>query len=124
MKRKPSRRYIENKKEGCVKGDWYQLLENDFKFIGIEMDENLIAATQKDQYKKEMKHLINIAAFKYFTQLKETHKKIKDLQYEKLSIQPYLVSKVFTKNEKELLYVLRSKCHRSKFNFKKFNKTI
>ena len=108
--------------EDCVKGDWLKLLEKDFKFIGVEMNEEKIRSTPKDIYKKEIKQLIDKAAFSYFIELKNTHKKIKDIHYEALKIQPYLQSKLLNIKEKELLYSLRSHCHQSKFNFKKLFK--
>ena len=108
--------------EDCVKGNWLKLLEKDFKFIGVEMNEEKIRSTPKDIYKKEIKQLIDQAAFSYFIELKNTHKKIKDIHYEALKIQPYLQSKLLNIKEKELLYSLRSHCHMSKFNFKKLFK--
>ena len=105
--------------EDCVKGDWLKLLEKDFKFIGVEMNEEKIRSTPKDIYKKEIKQLIDKAAFNYFIELKNTHKKIKDIHYEAMKIQPYLQSKLLNIKEKELLYSLRSHCHQSKFNLKK-----
>ena len=36
-------------KEGYVKGDWYQLLEGDFSFKGVEMKEDYISRVPKDQ---------------------------------------------------------------------------
>ena len=54
--------------------------------------------------------------------LKETHKKIGKIIYEEFRIQPYLKSKVLSQKEKKLLYLLRSQCHNSKYNFKKLNR--
>ena len=62
-------------KDICVKGDWLKLLENDFKFIGVEMNEEKIRSTPICIYKKEIKKLIDKAAFNYFIELKNTHKK-------------------------------------------------
>ena len=39
-----------------------------------------------------------------------------------MTIQPYLQSNLLNIKEKELLYSLRSQCHKSKFNFKKLFK--
>ena len=86
------------------------------------MDEEKISSTPKEQYKTEIKQLIQKAAFKYFTDIQSTHKKIKDIQYEALNIQTYLVDKSFSQKERKLLYLLRSHCHKSKFNFKKLFK--
>ena len=86
------------------------------------MKEDYISGVPKDQYKKEIKHLNNTAAFNNFMGLKETHKKIDQIKYEEFRIQPYLKSKVVSQKKKKLLYLLRSQCHNSKYNFKKLNR--
>ena len=48
--------------------------------------------TPKYLYKKEIKQLVDKAAFHYFIELKSTHKKIENIEYEALTIQPYLQS--------------------------------
>ena len=69
--------------------------------------------------KKKIKSSIQKAAFKYFLQKKEKHTKLDKIEYTQLKLQPYLSTKSITNKQKELLYVLRSKCHGSKINFKK-----
>ena len=76
----------------------------------------------KIEYKKKGTEMVTKAAFKYFTKEKEGHKKVKDFEYKNLKIQPYLKSKLFNNEERNLLYSLRSKCHPSKYNFKKMHK--
>ena len=36
-----------NQKQKAIKGDWFQLLKEDFTFIGIEMNEKKIMNTPK-----------------------------------------------------------------------------
>ena len=109
-------------KESSVKGDWYNLLMKDFQFIGIDMDEDGISRTSKEEYKKKIKLLVQKAAFDYYMKLKNEHKKLDGVNYQELKIQPYLTDTQFNQKERKLLYSLRSKCHKSKFNFKKMNK--
>ena len=47
---------------------------------------------------------------------------MKDLQYDKLSIQNYLISDLFSLEEKYLLSSLRSMCFPAKMNFRKMHK--
>ena len=49
-------------------------------------------------------------------------KKLENVHYSNLSIQPYMISTEFSLAEKKLLYSLRSKCYQAKLNFKKQNK--
>ena len=50
-------------KEEAVKGDWIKLIENDFLFIGKEMDEVKIKQTSKSVYKNLIKMEVKRAAF-------------------------------------------------------------
>ena len=38
----------EKQKENCFKGDWIELVRNDFAFMGTYMDENSIRNTSKE----------------------------------------------------------------------------
>ena len=58
-------------KDSAVKGDWPNLLKEDFNFIGIEINEEEFIATPKATYKKNIKQLINKAVFKYLMNLKQ-----------------------------------------------------
>ena len=53
---------------------------------------------------------------------KNGHTKIKNINYNEYKIQPYLENNLFTNEERNLLYALRSKCHPAKQNFKKMNR--
>ena len=86
------------------------------------MNENVIACTPKSQYKNIMKALVHKAAFKFLIMKKEGHTKLDEINYTKLILQPYLSSSSINNNEKKLLYILRSKCHNSKMNFRKLNR--
>lgn len=109
-------------KEDPLKGDWFTLLEKDFSFLGINMNEENIRKTPKEQYKKDIMKQIRSSAFTYFMNLKETHTKLDSIHYNKLELQGYLRSKALTNKEKKLLYLLRSRCFDAKSNFKKLYK--
>ena len=46
-----TKRIYEAQKENPVKGDWIELLKEDFKFIGEEINEKHIKEFSKAQYK-------------------------------------------------------------------------
>ena len=52
-----------------LKLDWYTLLEKDFIFLGISMDEEKISRTPKEVYKTEILKQIKKSAFTYFLNL-------------------------------------------------------
>ena len=116
------RKIYSKQKQENVKGDWIRLLETDFKFLGIQMDEQKISETSKDRYKREIKSLIKTAALKYFNEQKTTHRKLDHVTYTELKVQPYLISSHMDNTAKALLYSLRSHCYSSKVNFKKLKK--
>ena len=105
-----------------IKGDWFQLLVKDFEFIKTEMNEKEISDMSKDMYKKVVKDLINKAVFEFLMNQKQTHKKIDEVEYSRLETQPYLTTNTLKTAEKELLFNMRSKCHKSKINFKRLYK--
>ena len=113
------RKIYEKQKIDNVKGDWYQLLMEDFIFVENKLNDEEIKKIPKETYKKMVKNMVNKAAFKEYLAKKETHKKIKKLEYEQLELQPYLKSKQFSGKERKLLTLLRSRCHPAKNNFKK-----
>ena len=86
------------------------------------MNEEDIRSMSKDVYKKTVKDLINKAVFEFFMNQKRTHSKLDEVEYSSLQIQLYWKSTILKTSEKELLLNLRSKCHKSKRNFKKLYK--
>ena len=118
-KKETINKIYQKQKEDNTKGDWFQLLTNDFDFIDVQMDEERIMQTPKSLYKKEIRALVSKAAFRYYLQKKEKHTKLDKIEYTQLKLQPYLSTKSINNMQKELLYLLRSKCHGSKMSFKK-----
>ena len=98
------RKIYEKQKIDNVKGDWYQLLMEDFIFVENKLNDEEIKKIPKETYKKMVKNMVNKAAFKEYLAKKETHKKIKKLEYEQLELQPYLKSKQFSGKERKLLF--------------------
>ena len=116
------KKFYIKQKESKTKGDWFQLLQQDFQFIEIEMNEGDIKQCSKTEYKNKIRGLIQKAAFKHFLELKSRHTKLTHLNYTTLQIQPYLTNKSIKNKEAELLYNLRSNCYKAKYNFKKMYK--
>ena len=116
------RKIYEKHKTTPTKGDWFQLLKEDFQFIEQELDDEKIKLQTKEEYKKQVKEWVRKSAFKFFNKEREGHKKVKNIVYTDFRIQRYLTSKLFNKEERNLLFSLRSKCHQAKLNFSKMNK--
>ena len=121
-KKETTRKIYEKQKEQTTKGDWFEYLLKDFKFIQEEMDEDKIRKMDKQTYKNHIKEKVKKAAFDHFLKEKEKHTKLNEVNYTELKIQKYLTSNKFSNEERNLLYSLRSRCHDSKNNFRKMNK--
>ena len=110
-------------KESHLKGDWYRIIINDFKFIEKEMNEDNIKNTPKEVYRGYIYNKIRKGPFQYYMKRKEkSKKKMKNLNYISLNIQPYLIKEYFSFEEKKLLFSLRSQCYNAKLNFRKLNR--
>ena len=96
--------------------------EKDFEFIGEVLDESSIKSKTKNEYKKWVHTKVKKAAFELYVEEKNTMSKIRSLKYTQLETQLYLKDKMFDKEERKLLYALRSRCHTTKENFKKMYK--
>ena len=70
------RKIYDKQKLEPLKGDWIQLLKNDFEFMGVEVDEHEIMKTPKNVYRQKIKSLIRNSAFKELTEKKNSLSKI------------------------------------------------
>jgi hypothetical protein len=91
--------YFKQKEEPC-RGDWYKIIQRDFQFLGIKMDENVIINTPKLVYKKFIKSLIKKVEFEEYMQQKSSKSKLDEVTYESLKIQPYLTEYKLNTQEK------------------------
>ena len=98
-------------------------MKNDFQFIGEDMNQRLIKkSTSKKDYSKYITYKVLNTAFQSYLQLKEQSKtKMNDLKYDSLSIQKYLISELFSQEEKKLMALLRSISYPAKPNFQKMH---
>ena len=79
--------------------------------------------SDKEQHKKRIKTHLEKAAFKDLLTKQQGHSKVRDIKYEKLEVQPYLKSGIFSNEEASLLAALRSHTVRGiRCNFKKLYK--
>ena len=88
------------------KGDFVKLIETDFATINENLNHDVIQNLPTEVYKKRIKAKIRLAAFSYLTEIQKTHSKVKNIKYDKLEPQPYLLSTLFTNDDVNLLYSL------------------
>ena len=88
-------------------GDFVKLIENDFKTIGEEINQNFVRNMGKEQFKIFVINKIKEATLKYLQDKQTGHSKDNEIEYSRLEIQQYLTNPKFNKRECELLFALR-----------------
>ena len=76
----------------------------------------------KDRLRNLVKMKSKEKAFKDLIELKNSHEKVKELNYEKLEMQSYLKSNLFYQDEAKLIFKLRSNMIKVKQNFSRMYK--
>ena len=93
-------------------------MKKDFELIEEKMDESSIIGCGAEAFKNSIKKKIKIAAFKFLRSKQQTQSKVRDIQFLKLETQKYLLNRLFSNEEVNTLYSLRSRSLECKANFK------
>ena len=118
-----TKRVLIAQKESPTKGDFFNLVQEDYNKIGEILDIQQIENTSKERHKRYIKSKISISAFRYLKEKQSKHSKVKDIIYQKLEMQNYMKSPLFTNEEVSLLFAIRSMAIDCKINFRnKYNK--
>ena len=94
-----TKRVYLTQKQNPSPGDFVKLIEEDFKTIGEEMNDNMIKKMEKEQFKTFVKNKIKEATLKYLKEKQAGHSKVNNIEYSKLLRQPYLSSSIFNNKE-------------------------
>ena len=101
-----------------MKGDFCQLVRADMEMIDEKMDDENIQSKSKLALKSEVKQKIREAALEYLKNKQKEHSKIKNIEYDKLETQKYMVDPKFANKEVNMLHALRSRSTNVKINFR------
>ena len=111
------RRVYTAQKEDALPGDFFQLVQDDFKLIGKVFSDQYIQQSSRNSFKYEIKEKIRNSAFLYLKNLQNGHSKIRDISYPNFETQTYMTSPIFNNEEVNLLHALRSRSVNVKKNF-------
>ena len=111
-------RILMAQKDDPSPGDFVNLVAKDLENIEIDMSYNDIKEMGVDHFKTLIKKKTKDAAFKLLKSLQSKHSKIKNIEYDELRCQPYMISSIFTNEEVNLLHALRSRSIQCKVNFR------
>ena len=98
-----------------TKGDWPQIVKKDLTDLNINFSFEEI---KKDKFKKIVKEACKKYSFKKLMNKKDRHEKGRNIKYNELKIQNYLVSEVISTQEAKMLFKIRSEMIDTKENFK------
>ena len=113
-----TKKFYNAQKVDTIPGDFVDLISEDFKLINEVQDDRKIKMTNGNSYKQQIKSKVKSAAFSYLKEKQQEHSKVKHIQYDKLLVQKYMTSPLFSNDEVNLLYALRSRSTECKANFK------
>ena len=96
------------------------MVAEDMKVLGLEIDMEQLQCIPKSTFKEMVKNKIQLKAFIYLTELKNSHSKTKLIKHEKLELQGYLQSgrNNLTIKEKQFIFAARTRMLDLKGNFK------
>ena len=101
-----------------ISGDWIRLLESDKEAFKIKLTDEQVSTISKQKFKNYVKQKSIELTIMYLEKLKKKNSKSKQLEVSNLETSPYLLDSRFSKEERELLFRLRSKTLSVKENFK------
>ena len=99
----------EAQKLNSVNGDWVELVKNDSETYKIEMNEEKIKTSSKQEHKTIVKKKIKEHIFEKLKLQQEGHSKIRDICYKEFKSQEYLKTHILNNHEVSLLFSLRSR---------------
>ena len=89
-------------------GDWFLHVKKDLNLLKIEMTFDHIRSFSKFTYKKYIQKKIRMFAFQSLMLEKSSQHKCRDVKFEELKIQEYLISSPLTTRQKEMLFQMRT----------------
>ena len=103
------REVYEAQKINSVKGDWVELVKQDFDNVDMILNEKEIQESSKSEYKLKVKYAVNQCLFKELKTLQEGHSKISHVCYKQFETQSYMKNHILNNHEVSLLFALRSR---------------
>ena len=111
--------FLETQSKNPSKSDWVKTVNDDLKYLEIQLNFEDIKKTSKTTFKQLVKEKVKTKAFLYLTDLQMSHSKSKELKYADLQLQSYLKpGNSLTIKEKSSIFTARSRMLNVKCNFK------
>ena len=107
------------------KGDWIEMIQNDFQDMGIPFVEEEIIKETKCEFKSKIKRILRNLMFEDLKKEQKGHSKISHICYPEFEVQEYLKTHKMNNHEVSLLFALRSRSSKHfKANFPYFSEQM
>ena len=103
-----TKRVFREQEKNTTKGDFVELVKDDFRRYNIQYNENTIVSTKYEQYKDMIKKNVKETAIDELKRKQDSHSNVYRIIYNSFVKQPNLVSPLFTNDDVEVLANLRS----------------
>ena len=103
-----TKRIYNSQKNNPSKGDWIELIQQDFRDLGIPFDEDEIKKETKVEFKSRIKKLLRVNFFEDLKNAQKEHSKIRNICYQTFKVQDYLKTHILNNHEVSLLFALQS----------------
>ena len=103
-----------------TKGDFVELIQDDFKALNIIQNDDRIKNIKTSTYKDHIKKCTKKAAFNYLVSKQAKHTKVNTIKYTQLETQKYMLSSIFRNEEVNQLHALRSRTTNCKMNLRTY----
>ena len=90
------------------KGDWTELVQKDLEDFNIPCSFNFILSKSKEASKNLVKRKTKEYAIKVLRKKQDTHSKMKNMNYEEIKIQKYLIREDISYEQKKIVFKFRT----------------
>ena len=120
-----TKRIYNAQKNNPSKGDWIEMVQQDFKELGIQFNDEEIMKETKVEFKLRIRNVLGDHMFKELKRAQQEHSKISSIIYKTFKVQDCLKTHMMNNHELALLFALRSRTSRYfKTNFPFYTETI
>ena len=112
------RRFLEAQLDSPVKGDWVNTVREDLEELKIDLEPRNVTRLSKEVFREIIKESIKDRALHHLKSVQKSHSKARNIKYDKLEIQSYLMSGDMTIQEKCFAFAARTRMLDLKANFK------
>ena len=101
---------FEKQLKNCTAKDWVKTVIDDLEKVGLNVTFEEIKSIRKAKWKSMVKKSITEHSFTYLENIKQSHSKVKELEYEKLKTQTYFLPNKLNIYKEDIHLIFRMRC--------------